>query len=326
MIVAAVTRLRRRTVVPTLPSSGGRTRITKVEDDAGGHLWLTHVEDVTERRRAEAILRFRATHDELTGLANRGRLIQELDVLSATPEGVAVLLFDLDRFKNINDSLGHDRGDELLVTLAKRLQLAVRPGDLVARLGGDEFAVTLAGPVMPTDAEFVANRLLHLIGEPVTLGTQRVYPSASVGIAFSSRATWPTSWAEPIPPSAGPRIRAGLKAALFDEALQHEVIDGWLPKLAFATPCAIPDFLVHYQPEVAIEDGRLLGAEALIRWNRPEAGVVPAASFIAVAEETGLVAEMSEFVLAKAATEASQWPGGDDGPVVRQPGCRSAAA
>ena len=295
----------------------GHTRVSKVEDDSGDHFWLAHVEDITERRRAEALLRFQATHDELTGLANRGRLLQELDVLSASPEGVAVLLLDLDRFKNVNDSMGHDRGDELLVTIADRLRLAVRPGDLVARLGGDEFAVTLAGPITPTEAEFVANRLLHLMGEPVTLGTQRVYPAASVGIAFSTSGEVADILRRADTAMYRAKEKGGAQTALFDERLQLEVTDRMATEAGLRGALRNSEFLVYYQPEVAIDDGRLLGAEALIRWNHPEGGVVPAASFIEVAEETGLVVEMGEFVLANAATEAAQWPGGDDGPVVR---------
>ena len=295
----------------------GHTRVSKVEDDSGDHFWLAHVEDITERRRVEALLRFQATHDGLTGLANRGRLIQELDVLSASPEGVAVLLLDLDRFKNVNDSLGHDRGDELLVTIADRLRLAVRPGDLVARLGGDEFAVTLAGPITPTEAEFVANRLLDLIGEPVTLGTQRVYPAASVGIAFSTSSDVADILRRADTAMYRAKEQGRAQTALFDERLQLEVTDRMATEAGLRGALRNSEFLVYYQPEVAIDDGRLLGAEALIRWSHPEGGVVPATSFIEVAEETGLVVEMGEFVLANAATEAAQWPGGDDGPVVR---------
>ena len=295
----------------------GQMRARAVEDDAGDHFWLIHVEDITDRRRAEALLRFQATHDELTGLANRGRLIQELNELSSMPEGVAILLLDLDRFKNINDSLGHDRGDELLVAIADRLRLAVRPGDLVARLGGDEFAVTLAGPVTPTDAEFVANRLLRLIGEPVTLGAQKVYPSASIGIAFSRSSDVADILRRADTAMYRAKDQGRSQAATFDEALQREVTERMATEAGLRGALRNAQFLVHYQPEIATDSGRMLCAEALIRWNHPVKGVLPAADFIGVAEDTGLVVEMGEFVLLQAVTEAAQWPGGDDGPVVR---------
>lgn len=295
----------------------GHMRATEVEGDAGDRFWLLHVEDITDRRRAEALLRFQATHDELTGLANRGRLIQELEELAAAPEGVAVLLLDLDRFKNINDSLGHDRGDELLVTIADRLRLAVRPGDLVARLGGDEFAVTLAGPVTPTDAEFVANRLLRLIGEPVTLGAQKLYPSASIGIAFSDTRDVADLLRRADTAMYRAKAQGRAQSALFDEALQLEVTERMATEAGLRGALRNDEFLVYYQPEVSIDDGQMLGAEALIRWNHPVEGVVAAGTFIEVAEETGLVVEMGELVLSAAVAEAATWPGGDDGPMVR---------
>ena len=295
----------------------GHMRATEVEGDAGDRFWLIHVEDITDRRRAEALLRFQATHDELTGLANRGRLIQELEELAAAPEGVAVLLLDLDRFKNINDSLGHDRGDELLVTIADRLRLAVRPGDLVARLGGDEFAVTLAGPVTPTDAEFVANRLLRLIGEPVTLGAQKLYPSASIGIAFSDSRDVADLLRRADTAMYRAKAQGRAQAALFDEALQLEVTERMATEAGLRGALRNSEFLVYYQPEISIDDGQMLAAEALIRWDHPVEGVLAAGTFIEVAEETGLVVEMGELVLSAAVAEAATWPGGDDGPMVR---------
>ncbi|MEM9203252.1 MAG: EAL domain-containing protein [Actinomycetota bacterium] len=295
----------------------GHMRATAVEGDAGDHFWLVHVEDITDRRRAEALLRFQATHDELTGLANRGRLLQELDELSHAPEGVAVLLLDLDRFKNINDSMGHDRGDELLVTIADRLRLAVRPGDLVARLGGDEFAVTLAGPVTPTDAEFVANRLLRLIGEPVQLDSQKLYPSASIGIAFSDGDDVADLLRRADTAMYRAKAQGRAQAALFDEALQLEVTERMATEAGLRGALRNAEFIVYYQPEISTIDGRMLGAEALVRWDHPTEGVLAAGSFIEVAEETGLVIEMGEIVLAEAVAEAATWPGGDDGPMVR---------
>ncbi|MEO0493967.1 MAG: EAL domain-containing protein [Actinomycetota bacterium] len=295
----------------------GHMRATVVEGDAGEHFWLIHVEDVTARRRSEALLRFQATHDELTGLANRGRLIQEIELLHSDGEGVALLMLDLDRFKNINDSLGHDMGDQLLIVIADRLRLAVRPGDMVARLGGDEFAIALPGPTTLTDAEFVADRLLRLIGEPVTLGSQKVYPAASIGIAFADEGEVADLFRRADTAMYRAKAQGRAQHAAFDEALQQEVTTRMATEAGLRNALRNGEFLVYYQPEVSTVDGAMLGAEALIRWNHPEKGILPAGAFIEIAEETGLVVEMGEFVLAEAVAEAATWPGGDVGPMIR---------
>jgi diguanylate cyclase (GGDEF)-like protein/PAS domain S-box-containing protein len=296
----------------------GQMRGSVVAGDKGDHFWLIHIEDVTERRRAEQLLRFQASHDELTGLANRRRLLDEIHRFADGSGSVAVLLLDLDRFKNVNDSLGHDRGDELLVVVADRLRLAVRPGDLVARLGGDEFAVVLPGPVAVAEAEFVAERLMRLIGEPVTLGRQQIYPTASIGIAVADDQTAVDDLlrrADTAMYRAKSQGRA--RAESFDEELREAVTARMATESGLRGALRRDELSVHYQPEVSLHDGRLLGAEALIRWQHPEKGLLPAAAFIEVAEETGLVVEMSELVLAEACREAASWPGGDSAPMIR---------
>lgn len=295
----------------------GQMRGSVIEMDSGEHFWLIHVEDITERRRAEQLLRFQASHDELTGLANRRRLLDEIHRLEDGSGSVAVLLLDLDRFKNINDSLGHDRGDELLVVIADRLRLAVRPGDLVARLGGDEFAIVLPGPVVAAEAEFVAERLMRLIGEPITLGRQKIYPTASIGIAVADDRTAVDDLirrADTAMYRAKAEGRA--RAESYDEELQDAVHARMATEAGLRGALRSDELLVYYQPEVSLVDGTVLGAEALIRWDHPEKGILPAGAFIEVAEETGLVVEMGEFVLAEACREAVRW-GGDDGPLIR---------
>jgi len=296
----------------------GQMRGSVVGGDGGEEFWLVHIEDITRRRRNEQLLRFQATHDELTGLPNRRRLLDQVRSITATGTEVAVLLLDLDRFKNINDSLGHDRGDQLLVTIADRIRLAIRPGDTVARLGGDEFSVLLPGPVTVADAEFVAGRMLRIIGEPVFLGGQTVFPAASIGIALVGPDEDVTDLLRRAD-TAMYRAKAQGRAqhAVFDEQLQMAVTTRMATEAGLRGALRNDDFLVYYQPEVSIEDGRMLGAEALVRWNHPQRGVLAAAEFIDVAEETGLVVEMGELVLAQAVLEAASWPGGDDGPTVR---------
>lgn len=296
----------------------GQMRGSAIEGEAGEYFWLVHIEDVTERRRAEQLLRFQASHDELTGLANRRRLLDEIHRVADGSGSVAVLLLDLDRFKNVNDSLGHDRGDELLVVIADRLRLAVRPGDLVARLGGDEFAVVLPGPVDVPDAEFVAERLMRLIGEPVTLGRQKIYPTASIGIAVADDQT---AVDDLIRRADTAMYRAKAQGRARSEAFGEELRDAVQARMeteaGLRGALRSDELTVHYQPEFDLRDGTVLGAEALVRWEHPTKGLLAAAAFIEVAEETGLVVEIGEFVLASACAEAASWPGGDDGPVIR---------
>lgn len=296
----------------------GQMRATIVDGAGPDPMWLIHIEDVTERRRVEQLLRFQATHDELTGLANRRRLLDEIRRIADGNESVAVLLIDIDRFKNINDSLGHDRGDELLVVIADRLRLAVRPGDLVARLGGDEFAVVLPGPVTVAESEMVAERLMRLIGEPVTVGRQNIYPTASVGIAVADDIAGVDDLlrrADTAMYRAKAQGRA--RAESFGEELREAVTTRMATESGLRHALRNNELIVHYQPEVSLIDGSLLGAEALVRWIHPDKGLLAAAAFIEVAEETGVVTEIGDFVLAEACREAATWPGGDLGPMIR---------
>lgn len=289
----------------------GQVNGTPIEGIVTGEpLWLIHVENVTDRRRAEQLLRFQATHDELTGLANRRELTEQIQKTISGAGSVAVLLLDIDRFKLINDSLGHDRGDELLVVIADRLRLAVRPGDLVARLGGDEFAVMLPGPVDLYEARRVTDRLLDLLGEPVMLEGQQIFPSASVGIALADG----ESQVEDLlrrADTAMYRAKAQGRGRheTFDEALRDEMTSRMATEAGLRRALLNHEFCVHYQPEVSLRDGRVLGAEALVRWNHPEQGLLEAGKFIAVAEDTGLVVDIGEIVLAEACREAVGWTG-----------------
>ena len=289
-----------------------RVRITRMGGmTEGDWMWLGHVEDITRQRRAVNLLRFQATHDELTGLSNRRELLRHIAKrLSADDEGpLAVLLLDLDRFKVINDSLGHDRGDELLVVISDRIRLAVRPDDLVARLGGDEFAVLLSGPTDIDAAQRMSARLLDLIGEPVTLGSQVVYPSSSVGIAVSDDTADPPELLRraDIAMYRAKALGRGCYAA-FDENLRHRVVERMDVESGLRGALRNDELTVHYQPEFSLDTGEVLGAEALIRWQHPTRGILAAGSFIEVAEEAGLLIDMGEFVLREACLEAASWP------------------
>lgn len=290
-----------------------RSHATEVEGVTGDEpMWLVHAEDITAQRRADQLLRFQATHDELTGLANRRMLLDAIHARILAGESPAVLILDLDRFKNINDTLGHDRGDELLVVIADRLRLTVRPGDMVARLGGDEFAVLLRGPDSEGDAGFVAQRLLSLLNEPVSLGGHTVFPSASIGIAIGED----TATVEQIVRQADTAMyRAKAEGrgrhATFDEVMREQVAERLEIESGLRHALRRQELEVHYQPEVSMRDGRLLGAEALIRWRHPHHGLLAAGTFVPVAEETGIITEIGEFVLFEACREATQWQDAD---------------
>ncbi len=288
----------------------GMLRATRIESAASGErLWLIHVEDISDRRRAHQLLRHQATHDELTGLANRRVLAERTEEALAVDGRPAVLLLDLDRFKNINDSLGHDRGDELLIAVADRLRLAVRPDDLVVRLGGDEFAVLVAGPVDEVDARRLADRLRQTLATPLRVAGQDVFPSASIGIAVADA---PTSVADMLRRADTAMYRAKSEGrgrhATFDDQMREQVTERLSIEAGLRRALDQGELCVHYQPEVCIADGQIIGAEALIRWQHPDRGLLPAAAFITVAEETGFVTEIGEMVLETACHEAVDWP------------------
>ncbi len=275
-------------------------------------MWLVHIEDITERRRAEQLLRFQATHDELTGLANRRRLHTICEQQLQGAESTAVILLDLDRFKLVNDSLGHDRGDELLIVVADRLRLAIRPGDTVARLGGDEFAIALAGPTDVYEAGRVADRLLRLLGEPVQLGSQTIFPSASIGIAVADEDSTVSELMRRAD-TAMYRAKAGGRGRheAFDEDLRGEVQMRMETEAGLRQALRGNELVVHFQPEISLRTGKVLGAEALVRWQHPERGLLYPGAFIEVAEETGLVIDLGTHVLFEACHSAVTWPGDD---------------
>jgi diguanylate cyclase (GGDEF)-like protein/PAS domain S-box-containing protein len=270
--------------------------------------------DVTERKRAEARIAYMAHHDALTTLPNRVLLRQRADETLARMRrsglGVAALCIDLDNFKSVNDTLGHPFGDLLLQSVAERLRALLREQDTIARLGGDEFAVLQAEVEQPEEVSALARRLLAALGEPYLLDGHLVAINASIGIALA--------------PGDGDDADRLLKNA--DMALYRAKADG---KGAFrffepemdarvqARRCLEVDLRaalqaggleLHYQPLVELAGETVTGFEALLRWPHPERGKIPPTEFIPVAEETGLVGAIGEFVLRQACADAACWP------------------
>ncbi|HYY12000.1 MAG TPA: EAL domain-containing protein, partial [Kineosporiaceae bacterium] len=293
--------------------------LVAVRDDGGrvGHV-LLQATDLTETRLAVAMLQHQALHDPLTGLPNRtlglDRVARALDRARRTQARVAVLCLDLDRFGVVNDSVGPDLGDVVLVEVASRLQLALRGGDTAARLSGDEFVIVCDDVRDEGEAVLVAERVLAALREPIHLDGRVVVPAASVGIAVSREGE------EPGPRSANALLRdagAALHRAkengqggwdLVDDELRRHAFDRLDIEDALRTALQRDQLRLHLQPIVDLTTGATVGREALIRWQHPERGLLPPAWFLPVAEESGLIEDVGRWVLEEAARIAAATP------------------
>ncbi|HEV8632433.1 MAG TPA: EAL domain-containing protein [Thermoanaerobaculia bacterium] len=270
--------------------------------------------DITARKLAEQQLVYDAFHDALTGLANRALLLDRMAVAMAagrrgSGNPFALLFLDLDRFKTVNDSLGHVVGDRLLVAIARQLERLVRPGDTVARLGGDEFAVLVHNVRDAAAAVHVAERVQASLVAPFAIQGQEVFVNMSIGIALSGEAA-------PDPESMLRDADLAMYRAKDAGRGRYEVFDLELHRAALRLlkletelrrAVAAGDFVMHYQPIIALDGGKIVGFEALVRWQHAERGLIPPARFIAVAEETGLIAPLGWFVLDQACAQAATW-------------------
>ncbi len=271
------------------------------------------VRDISERKEAQARIAHLAFHDTLTGLPNRNVFTEHLErnVESAAAEGepVAVLCIDLDGFKAVNDILGHPAGDELLVGVAHRLRSVLRGRELVARLGGDEFGIVQQGGSQPAGAGLLSERVLAALAEPFAIGDREARISASIGVAV-----YPTDAANPSDliknadmalyrAKAEGRGLARFYEAAMDEALrQRRQLEADL-RLAVANT----ELKVHYQPLADLDSGAILGFEALLRWTHPLLGPISPEVFIRLAEESGVIIRLGEWVLREACREAASW-------------------
>lgn len=258
---------------------------------------------------AEGRTEYNALHDDLTGLPNRRALLQELEDRLEAHRKTAVLFFDLDRFKVMNDFLGHASGDRVLTTIGDRIRTSIRPNDFAARLGGDEFVILVGEVSGEMEVMATAYRILGVIGEPIDFAGQQVSHTASVGIVLSRpglrNGMELLGWADVAMYAAKRQGRN--QAVVFDDVLQELVSERSRTELTLREAIESDGLRLHYQPEVDLRTGRLLAVEALVRWEHPTRGLLPASAFITVAEETGLVVDMGRWVFTEACRQLAAW-------------------
>ncbi len=292
----------------------GRT-IHVVTQPLPNHGWVTTHEDITLQKEAEARIAHMAHHDALTDLPNRTLFGAQLEAALRwlkRDEQMAVLFLDLDNFKNINDTLGHQIGDALLKTVADRLRGCIRETDEVARLGGDEFVIVQTKVGGPNDVAQFARRVREAIMQPYELEDHHVIVDTSIGIAM---APGDGTTSDELIKNADLALY-GAKASgrgtfhFFEQAMDARMMARHALELDLRRALVNGEFEIHYQPLVNLEQDRISACEALLRWNHPVNGLVGPDSFIPVAEETGLITRIGDWVIRKACEEAATWPDG----------------
>jgi diguanylate cyclase (GGDEF)-like protein/PAS domain S-box-containing protein len=286
---------------------------TRRAELGGRQLVLAAVRDITDRKEAETIILQMARYDALTGLANRRVFVEEVERTIArarrTDKGLAVLYLDLDHFKDVNDTLGHPVGDELLKAVAERLRANMREVDMAARFGGDEFAVVMSDLADPADAAVLAEKLLKCLSEPFHLGGNEIRSGTSIGIAIYGN---DTPDAETILTHADLALYRAKNEGrgtfrFFTDAMDREVKTRVTLAAELREAIAAEQFTLYYQPEVDIDTGQIIGLEALVRWNHPRQGLLGPGEFIPAAEKCGLIVTLGRWILREACRQARKW-------------------
>ncbi len=317
--LAEVAATRGRSIGPVEVTVGNGARRSTLEsvgsnllDDPAIAGLALNFRDVSERKALEEQLRQLAFHDPLTLLANRSlfrnRVQHALTLTHRSGQHVAVMFLDIDNFKNVNDSLGHDAGDRLLQAASQRLVKSTRPSDTVARLGGDEFAILLEGITESRDVERVAAEITRSFEEPLVLDGGDTYVAASIGIAFSQ----PGDDTEQLLRNAdiamyNAKATGKAKFVVFQPRMQEQLRERLRLEEDINRALERNEFFVEYQPVVDLARRELLGVEALVRWNHPEQGLVMPGDFIPTAEESGQIVELGRWVLIEACRSIRSW-------------------
>ena len=289
-------------------------RAVAVLDDGGRPSRLAGtLSEITARKKAEELLRYQAVHDVLTGLPNRAAFLERLERSLArcrfNPDyRFAVFFLDLDRFKLVNDSLGHLSGDQLLISVARRLVGCLRPGDMVAHAGGDEFTLLVDHIDAPLDATYVAQRIQRALSVPIVVGSQEVFVTASMGITLSGSYERPGDMLRDADTAMyRAKTRGPGSYEMFDRDMQAQALSRLQLETDLRRGIEREEFRLHYQPIVSLQSGRISGFEALLRWQHPERGLLYPGAFLGVAEETGLILAISEWVMAQCCAQAREW-------------------
>ena len=267
------------------------------------------------RRRLQGDLAFQAHHDPLTRLANRLLFEERLTkAMTTSPQTTALIFLDLDDFKTINDTLGHATGDELLRILAGRVQRSLRGTDLAARLGGDEFAILVEDCPNPSAARVVAERALTTLRAPVGLSARQLLVHASAGVAMGRQGSSAMELMRDADVAMYQAKSHGKdQVEAYEAAMHSQVVRGYELRTELADAIEASAFVLHYQPVINLESGAIVGAEALVRWNHPERGLIGPGEFIPQAESSGLIHSLGRWILREACATAAGWPARADG-------------
>ena len=269
--------------------------------------------EVKERQRFEQELRHQAMHDTLTGLPNRAllmdRLEQAIEFARRLGQSLTLLFLDLDRFKTVNDSLGHAAGDELLRVVSRRIGSVLRPGDTFARLGGDEFVLLLSNPMSTDVLANLTNHLTRIVAKPVVVADREVSVTCSLGYSVYPQDGEDATTLLKRADAAMYRAKqdGGNRMRRYTLGLNSHVVERLEAEIQLKLAVQRGEFVLHYQPQIEIGSGRIVGVEALVRWQHPVHGLVPPAQFIPFAEESGIIEPIGEWVLRTACAQAAAW-------------------